>query len=32
MTVTGMLHNAIREPCSLALRLLTDRAAQYFST
>ena len=32
MTVTGMPHVAIRGPCSPALRLLTDRAGQYFST
>jgi hypothetical protein len=32
MTVTGMVHNAIRGPCSPALRLLADRAAGYVST
>jgi hypothetical protein len=31
MTVTGMLPNAIRGPCGPALRLLADRAGQYFS-
>jgi hypothetical protein len=32
MMVTGVLHNAIRGPCSPPLRLLTDRVAGYFST